>query len=160
MSLTLWHLGPLQVLIEVLQYKESPLLLTMIGYKALSIEVVLNTRKGSSRTAKILENPRRGTAEKGYALQHGDLVLVETFLILLRPACLGVAMAAKERVSSKFAHDQRLIVFRGPFRSVEVCDGVAVPANIFIGAHDVELISHRIIDANREMVSVLYLVFL
>jgi hypothetical protein len=67
-SLTLWRLLPLQVLIELLQYKESFLFLTMIGYKTLSIEVVLNARERSSRTAKILENPGRRTAKKGYAL--------------------------------------------------------------------------------------------
>jgi hypothetical protein len=77
MSITLGRLGALQLLIELLQYKESLLFLTAIGYKTLSIEVVLNTRERSPRTSKILENPERGAAKKGYAFHHGDLVLGE-----------------------------------------------------------------------------------
>src|SRR5580704_4811304 len=109
MSITLWLPGGLQLFIELFQHEECLFLLAMIGYKSLSIEVVLNAGERSSRTAKILENPGRGAAKKGNAFQHGDLVLVERFLIFLGPASLGVAMVAKERVSSKFAQDHWFI---------------------------------------------------
>src|SRR5580704_4146452 len=160
MSITLRRLRALQLLIELLQNKESFLFLTVIGYETLSIEVVLNAGERSSRTAKILENPWRGTTKKGNALQHSDLVLVERFLILLGPACLGVAMVAKEGVGSEFAQDHWLIVFRRPIRGVEVGNGMAVPADILIAAHHVELVCNRIVQANRKAATVLYFVFL
>jgi hypothetical protein len=45
MPITLGHFGALQLLIELLQYKESLLFLTVVGYKTLSIEVVLSSNK-------------------------------------------------------------------------------------------------------------------
>jgi hypothetical protein len=44
--------------IKLLQYKEGFLLLAVIGEKSFAIEIILKTRENSSRTSKVLENPR------------------------------------------------------------------------------------------------------
>ena len=94
--LLLKRLSALEFLIKLLQYKKGFLLLTMIREKSLAIEIILKMRKRSSRTTKVLENPRRHSAKEGDALQHCDLLCIKIFLILLGPAGERIAMVAKK----------------------------------------------------------------
>src|SRR5580700_5504032 len=95
----------LQFPIKLLQYKEGFLLLTMIGDKSFTIEIILKTRENPSRTAKVLENPWGHSAKKGDAFQHVDLVLIKVLLILLGPTSGRSAVIAKKCIASEFAHD-------------------------------------------------------
>src|SRR5258708_36781229 len=110
LSAVLMCLSALHFPVKILQYKESFLFLSMLGYQTFAIEVILNSRQRASRTAKIFQDPRRSSAQKGNAFQHGNLALVKVFLILLAPACERISMIAKARVAPEVAHDERLIV--------------------------------------------------
>src|SRR5580693_1867207 len=112
------RLSTLQFPIKLLQYKVSFLLLTLIGDKSFAIEIILKTRERSPRTTKVLENPRCHSAKEGNALQHGDLVLVKIFLILLGPTSARIGMVAKTCIAAEFTHDERLAVLRGPFNQI------------------------------------------
>src|SRR5271163_2344283 len=109
-ALLVRYLDGLRFTIEFLQYEKSFLFFTVIGHQALAVEVILDIWKRPARAAKILENPWRGSAKEGNAAQHGDLVDVEAFLVLLGPARLCVAMIAEKGVGTEFAHDQGLVV--------------------------------------------------
>src|SRR5260370_8703550 len=121
----------LQVPIKPLQHEESLLLPAAFTHKSLAVEIILHVRERPSRTAKVFENPRSGSSQKRNALQHGNLMLVETLLIFLGPACKRIAVVAKERVSSEFTHNQRLVVLRAPINRLCVRRTMDVPANVF-----------------------------
>ncbi|SRR6266567_2311223 len=96
--------------IKFLKDKESFLFLTVLAYQTFAIEVILNSRQGASRATKVFQNPWCGSTQKWNAFQHGKLVHVKVFLILLAPARERIAMVAKLGIASEFAHDERLIV--------------------------------------------------
>src|SRR5215472_11325529 len=139
--------------IELLQDKESLLLFPVFIHQAFSVEVVFDARKRSPRTAKILQDPGRGSFKKRYALEHCDLMLVEVFLIFLRPTCSRVAMVPEEGVSPKLAHDKRLVEWRGPRNRVRVGRAMDVPADVFVVSQDIEFAGNGIVDANRDVVA-------
>src|SRR5579863_1006267 len=85
------RLGTLQFSIQLLQYEESFLFLSVIGDEPLAVEVILKTRKRSPRTTKVLENPECHPAKKGNTFQHDDLMFVKIFLILFGPTSLRIA---------------------------------------------------------------------
>ena len=90
----LWWQSALQFPIVLLQYEEGFLHLAVIRDEPLTVEIILKTKQRTARTPKILENPRRHSAKKGNALQHGNLVLVQILLVLLGPASGGAAVVA------------------------------------------------------------------
>src|SRR6266404_1662461 len=154
------QLSALHFAVKLLKHKESLLFLPMFGYQTFAIEVILNSRKRASRAAKVFQNPRCGSTQKGNAFQHGNLVLIEIFLIFLTPASEGITMVAKSSVAAEFAHDERLIILRGPVNLVRVRDRVSIPANIFIVPQHIEIVRDGVLNADLDAVSLTLLMVL
>src|ERR1700691_2941104 len=90
------------------QHEKRFLLLAVIRDQAFAVEIIFKMRQRAPRTAKIFKHTRRSSTQERNALQHRDLVLVKTLLILLGPTGQRIAVIAKQRVASELTHDQRL----------------------------------------------------
>ncbi len=60
----LTRLSALHFPIKFLQYKERLLFFSMLGYQTFAIEVILNSRQGASRAAKVFQNPWCSSTQK------------------------------------------------------------------------------------------------
>src|SRR5215472_11728077 len=125
----------------------------MLVYQPFAVKVVLNSRQCASRAAKVFQYPGCNAAQKWNAFQHGNLMLVQTLLVFFAPARELVGMVTEERVTSKFTHDQRLIIIRYPIGSISVCRCVYIPADVLIVTQHIQIICDGIIDADHNAIS-------
>src|SRR6185503_11984990 len=146
-----------QLTIVLLHYVERFLLLSTARDQPFSIPVILNLRQWPSWRAEVCQDPRSGTAQELNPLQHTKLVPIEILLILLCPSFRSVAMMPVERITTKFAHHQWLLVFRFPFQPVSLCGQTIVPADILVASEHVEIFPKRVVNHLRFSIGVMSL---
>src|SRR6185369_6356024 len=95
---------PLQLFIPLLQDVECFLLLAAVRDQSLAVPVVLDVWQRAAWRPEVRQDPWRGPTQERNLLQHRDLMLVDTFLILLGPSRACIAMMTIQSIAAKLTH--------------------------------------------------------
>jgi hypothetical protein len=77
-------------------------------------------------------------------VEHDELVLEDVSLLLFSPALVGRSVVALLGFGAKLAHDDGLLR-KGPLHLVGVFGDAAVPADVFVDAHDIQGVGKGIV---------------
>ncbi len=136
--------------VRFLEDEEGLFLHALVGDEALAVEVVLKAGVDAAGGAEVHQEPGAGAAELRDFVEHRDLVVVDLGLVLLGPeGGVGVAgggVVAGFGVAAPLGHDEGFLVANVPGSGVGAFGVLLVPADVLVGADDVEGFAQRVVD--------------
>ena len=122
----------------------------LVGDETFAVEVVLKAGIVATRGAEVHQDPGADAAELGNPVEHGDLMAVDLGLVFLGPdgrLCAGWGVQAGFGAGSPLGHDEGFPIADVPRGRVGAGEEVLlVPADVFVGADDVESAAEWIVD--------------
>ena len=92
----------------------------------------------AARRTEILQYPRSSACKSRNAFQHIDVADVQIFLILLREAFFGRAVASVQGTAAEFTDKYRFLSIECPVHAVTFLRVAIVPAHILVEADDIQ----------------------
>src|SRR5882672_98492 len=107
---TPWHSFRSHAFVEVLQHEKRLLLRAVFPDQSFAVPSVLHMGERTSGRAEIRQYPRRSAAPLRYALEHGNGLSIQIFLVFLAEAGEPVSVEALQCIGTELADDDRLLI--------------------------------------------------